>query len=316
MKKAINLSGAEINAGDYLIEYGANQILSGIDGLEYLGSWSRHSQADAVKEDIIQFIFGGPMWSSDVFDTRIPHASLKAIPMGVGCLAALDYEKAKLGRRTALVLENLKDAPVTTRDFATLDFLRERGVKKAVLGGCPAFLATYPFDSNISENHFIISDPSWWWNYSHSVKLISSIKRFKPNAKITFLWHRGIIRKTASLKLNALRVAVNTYLSYMGVRSIDGANKLDIFKTYLTGIHIGFRVHAHVFCRSNNVPSVLLCEDHRSREMVKVFQDQQNDVSDYNFRDILKELDTQRDLRSLKIELKEQTLAAIRSIVK
>jgi hypothetical protein len=309
-KKIRNYSGAIVNSGDFLIQNGADYVLSQIFSSEVITHVNRHDHVDqSFTDENINFLFGGPTWSSDVFDNELRNlASLKIIPMGVGMNAALNYKRSDPSLFTGSTLRKLKDHPLTVRDFDTLDFLHNLGLKKAILGGCPAFIKKYDASIKTNPRRVYISDPSWWWNYKKVYLLIKKLKKFDRRLDITFVWHRGIFTKFNSLKLNTFRWAFDNLLKSMGVSTIDGAFSDEMFSEYNKGMHIGFRVHAHVYCRSNNIPSFLFSEDHRSQAMLKVFNEKYTSVEgDYKIGKIFKYLESQSCYSSLKCELFEAT---------
>lgn len=149
------------------------------------------------------------------------------------------------------------------RDIYTYQILKQKGFKKVYLTGCPAWYDIELANSielqndNWSIKNICISDPADPKNYSLLPNIIQYLKRSFPNSDITLVFHRGISKALDILKSDSKELFDN--LSVMDITGRD-----DGFSVYDSAdLHIGFRVHAHIYSLSRRRKTILIEEDGR-----------------------------------------------------
>lgn len=113
-------------------------------------------------------------------------------------------------------------------------------------------------------NKICISDPAYPENFPLALRMIEIIKQSYKQANIIFLFHRGHTedqytdRKTA-IKYQQFYEKVN-----LMVKTFDISYNSEGFKLYDDcDLHVGFRVHAHIYNLSRGNQSLLVEEDGR-----------------------------------------------------
>lgn len=172
---------------------------------------------------------------------------------------------------------------LATRDWVVDTVLRNNGVNGAVMAGCPAWynleLLVKPEDDGIFQRSFgdrevrsiAVSNHGLTKNAQDHGKKLKQIeeliiflqKKF-PEAEILLTFNDGYITKYSK----NYNLSLQEWAKEHGVTCVDLSGTADKFKT-LDGIdlHIGFRVHTHIYCISKMIPSLLIEEDIRGYGM-------------------------------------------------
>lgn len=280
MKIAL-MSGAYVNAGDFLIEKRSRLLLERfLDGadLHILKRNLRYDDKIDELNDYDLIIFGGgPGYQRNIYPQSIPFISdfgmlyTPVVLLGWGWkgrnLTGKHLYKLSFTEETKAFLKfiELGDAPFGCRDWYTMRFLKNQGFNHTVMTGCPAW-----YDLNYIEhlkiNHiwksentspFIcISDPAYELNIPVMKFLVMHLRKKYPDATIQMVFHRGLEKREALLQQDFLEKYNVTYVDISG--SSEGFNKYNACH-----LHIGFRVHAHIYNLSRGNISVLLNEDAR-----------------------------------------------------
>lgn len=149
------------------------------------------------------------------------------------------------------------------RDLLTYNVLKNEGFKNIFLTGCPAWYSVEHVNINKicdeEYNIITISDPGNKEYYNIVNDLIDYIGENFPKTKIKFVFHRGIIADNKKyIKLFYKRVIEK------GIELVNIENSAEGFKVYNNSdLHIGFRVHAHIYNLSIRHKSILIEEDGR-----------------------------------------------------
>ena len=172
-----------------------------------------------------------------------------------------------------LMLIHKKGGVFTCRDFLSETILRNIGLSRVKTIGCTAWY-DYDFidELKVLNNRqgikkIVISDQgvtknpdSWEWKYTQLIGLVTYIRNKFPCAELLFTFNGGIETKYSS-KYNS-RIANS--LSDMNIKYLDISGDCEGFANYNdANLHIGYRVHSHIYCMSRRIPSVLLEEDAR-----------------------------------------------------
>lgn len=280
MKIAL-MSGAYVNAGDFLIEQRCKKLLeSNITNAEVDILKRNVSYDDKIEElnsyDLIVF-GGGPGYQKNMYPERMPFVSnLQEIKtpitiMGWGWKGRTNMENDLYGTNLSNqmldflnYIEN-QDSLLGCRDWYTLRFLKNQGLKNLTMTGCPAWydlenIATLKKPEHVLEKenlNICISDAAFDSNKVLMKSLISFIREKYPTARIQMIFHRGITKGDNGVIQDEF---VKKYA--MEYKEITGG--ADGFKVYDDcDLHIGFRVHAHIYNLSRGNVSILLNEDAR-----------------------------------------------------
>ncbi|WP_156498219.1 polysaccharide pyruvyl transferase family protein, partial [Oleiphilus sp. HI0043] len=178
------------------------------------------------------------------------------------------------------------DLPVSVRDYHTLNVLSTSGVRCGLMTGCPAtYDLEYVGSSSLEQEEIcrVAFSLGVAFLYSKSLKkqmesAILSTKALFPNAKFEVVFHHGTTEsflKTPSAKKEHLigHQKFITWLQEKGVDYVDISGSAENLIEYYSqcDLHIGYRVHAHIFMNSISKPSVLVAEDGRGKALRDVF---------------------------------------------
>lgn len=296
------LTGGKNNAGDFLIKYRARELFRAFRAdrtIVDVDAWIPfdRAQLQEVNRSKALILMGGPALQrhmrpgiypmvNDLRDIRVP-----IIAMGIGwkslsgCWAST--HKYRLSRDTIALLEVIEASEYSSsvRDYHTLNVLRSHGFDHYDMTGCPALYSLDHVDR-------LSLDPV-------------SVRRIGFSMGVSFISHRGIERQTKEI-ISSLRTVFSKaeltvafhhsvgpeYLATHGARKgfwrahqqmlgwldsegvpyVDiagGASKLIDFYGG-KDLHVGYRVHAHIFMNSISRPSVLINEDGRGKALKDV----------------------------------------------
>jgi hypothetical protein len=283
MKIAL-MSGAYVNAGDFLIENRCRDLLkTNIPGAQ-VDVLKRNIAYDNQVEmlnsyDLIVF-GGGPGFQKKIYPDKMPFVSdLKSIQTpiailgwgwkGRNCVETSVYRKRQFTPRMldfiTQISENSKNF-ISCRDWYTVQMLKGQGFHHTVMTGCPAWydmkrISTLSFQdkglfSKPSPN-IMISDAAFPNHVKYMRELLEVIRDVFPSANIKILLHRGITKYNEWLELEPERMKFQYEVEDIS-GSQEGFQKYDE-----CDLHIGFRVHAHIYNLSMGNASILINEDAR-----------------------------------------------------
>ena len=146
--------------------------------------------------------------------------------------------------------------------------LKGKGLN-ASMHGCPAWYDLEYIDKiklkqigDISK--ICISDPADVKNSRVAVSVIEYLRRKYPNAEIKYILHRGAWKKSDGAYGERRRKGIESVLKSEGIEWIDISGGYKGFEVYdLCDLHVGFRVHAHIYNLSHRNRSILIEEDGR-----------------------------------------------------
>lgn len=280
MKIAL-MSGAYVNAGDFLIEQRSRRILEKNIAHAEVQIYKRNIPYDNQieelnKSDVIVF-GGGPGFQNEIYPTKMPFVSdlhkLKTpiAIMGWGwkgkSIFEKDIYKMSLNEKMKDFLKYAEEVgiPLGCRDWYTVRFLKNQGFEKTVMTGCPAWydlehienLHSNKENMKKSNLNICISDAAFRFNKMHMKPVVTFIRKKFPDARIQLIFHRGITKEDKYL-------IEQNFLKEYNLEYQDISGSVDGFKVYEScDLHIGFRVHAHIYNLSRGNISILLNEDAR-----------------------------------------------------
>lgn len=279
------LSGAYKNAGDFLIEqrsidllryvlhnaeiyiYKRNQIIENIDNINL---------CDSV------VIGGGPLYQPELNgymplefimkEVKSPIMIMGAGWKGIGTGYNFIY-KYKFSDITMKFLQHIDKYGygLGCRDIYTMRTLLKDNLKNVYMTGCPAWYnlkKINQFDLNNNSwniKKIVVSDPANLDNLGELIILLKYLKDKFSKAKITCLFHRGINSdKYTPDNMSKDLQGISEKIRLMKVDVKDISYGVDGFNIYNDcDLHIGFRVHVHIYNLSIRNRSILIEEDGR-----------------------------------------------------
>ena len=151
------------------------------------------------------------------------------------------------------------------RDWYTCRVLKNEGFNNYTMTGCPAWYDVEKIDTlslNLKtkltelgkDNLICISDNANPKNNEAFIETVKCISDLYPDTKIQVIYHRGKKEDTSEI--------VQKISDKIEICDISGS--VDGFSMYNEcDLHIGFRVHAHIYNLSQGNVSILLNEDTR-----------------------------------------------------
>ena len=296
------LTGGKNNAGDHLIKHRAKSLLHWLKpevGLIDFDGWKplADSQLDIINESKACLLTGGPalhrQMHPSVYALRenLDEIYAPIITMGVGwhCSKGTweDTHTYTFTPKSLSLLEKIESSGYlsSVRDYHTLNALHRNGFKNFVMTGCPALYSKPHISSNYEHPASInrigfslgVSLKTSKSMFLQMQKTLEVIKERFRQAEVTVVFHHSpsIEYLNAHGADKKLYSALNNYKKWLEINNysyvdISGsAEKLISFYSDMD-LHIGYRVHAHIFMNSINKPSVLLNEDGRGKALEKV----------------------------------------------
>lgn len=280
------LSGADKNAGDFLIVDRARKLLKAMlpscNLIEFKRNKSLSSRLESVNECDVVVFAGGPGYMPDMYPNRIPLVgNLEDIKPPMFALGMGAYSRSshlggyQFSEKSMQLLERIEHDGfgLGCRDNLTVDALRSAGFRDTVMTGCPAWynLETVSIQTvskhhdGMHFDHVAISDPALPENIPVACSLVRFVEKELSPKKISFVFHRGWNADSySSGKVARCQSNLKTWLERRGVECVDISYSDQGFAFYDScDIHIGFRVHAHIYNLSMRQPSFLIEEDGR-----------------------------------------------------
>lgn len=313
------LTGSKNNAGDYLIKYRAKQLFSKIRPdreILDLDAWKAIDSGALAKinESKALILMGGPSLhkrmypgiyrlTSNLNDIKAPITT-----MGIGWQSAKgrwkDTYRYPLTATTISLLDRIRSdgLPASVRDYHTLNALRFHGYDDFLMTGCPAY-----YDLSCLNQEFRFPDKLRKVAFSLGVSFINSasmerqmkeqvlsLKQRFNTIEFEVVFHHSLDRKTYSKVYDKRRhnIRHNKFADWLSSRQIDfvdisgsAENLIDYYGG--VDLHVGYRVHAHIFMNSIKKPSLLISEDGRAKGAHSIingmFVDGYHDVKDSLF---------------------------------
>jgi len=291
------LTGSKNNAGDYLIKFRAKQLFAelrpdreiiDINGWETLSP----SNLAIINESKALILMGGPALVEDMVPRVygladvIDKIKVPVVMMGTGWKSQKgnweDTYAYKLNNETAELVKKVNDSGYlsSVRDYHTLNALRFNECENVLMTGCPAY-----YDQKHINTEFI-PKPVNKVAFSSGVSFIESPSMFKlmkesvlacckmfSDKEFEVVFHHSLDREKFS---NAYKSASNhvqkhnefaDWLESKNIKYKDISGSAENLMNYYSEVdlHIGYRVHAHIFMNSIAKKSILISEDGRAK---------------------------------------------------
>ncbi|MBX3193981.1 MAG: polysaccharide pyruvyl transferase family protein [Microbacteriaceae bacterium] len=274
----VTVRGAYGNAGDHLIGRRAHALLARHvdDDIQTVDrraitdeSYELMNRARAV------LLTGGPAYQRQlhpgIYPLDLDRIRVPVVPYGLGWKARTDATPASF-EFTSESLEFVRrihsDPRIqsSARCYQTVDLLEHNGVDNVLMTGCPVWYdedrlaEDYVFPERI--HRLVISLPAK--PRGDTVALARHLAKRFPNAERFVSYQSGF--RAASRVVTAKRWAERVAVARHGFRPVDFAGDADAMIDFMSGVdlHVGYRVHSHLFSLSRRITSVLFAEDSRA----------------------------------------------------
>lgn len=285
----VTLCGAYRNAGDHLIGARARALLRTyidpdivtIDRKQITPDhYALFNRAKAV------ILCGGPAYQREIYPKIYPiereRITAPIIPFGLGWKSPVGTQpatfqfKPEATKFVSDVHANITQS--SARDPLTVEMLAGQGIDNVLMTGCPAWYdlehLNKPYVYNGEPKVIVLSMPAKLQPGTYELMLWLT-KRF-PKATRILTFHHGIVPAKNRTGLQRARSFVKFSAAALmrgwKVNSLAGSlSKLEHLYGN-TGLHVGYRVHAHLFCLSRRISSILVNEDSRGVGQVKALR--------------------------------------------
>ncbi len=297
------LTGAKNNAGDYLIKYRAKHLFSALRSdrqIIDMDGWNALSDNDleTVNQAKALILMGGPALQSKMYPGIYPlrenleDIKVPIVTMAIGWKSrsgtASATENYPLSGQTLKLLQRVDESGYlsSVRDYDTQKTLKYHGFNHFEMTGCSALY---------SLDHIGVSPDrkcdikrvsfSLGVNFFKNEKLekinknlILSLQSVFPQAEFKVVFHHSTDpdfysqTHNPNIKLVKAQLDLIDWLNDHNIDHIDisgsANNLIDHYSS--CDLHVGYRVHAHIFMSSINQRSILIAEDGRGTALQKV----------------------------------------------
>jgi len=296
------LTGSKNNAGDYLIKQRAKSLLTAYRPdreLVDMDGWKplTDEQLNVVNSSAALLLTGGPAVNTRmrpvVYALRenLDDIGVPITTFGVGWRSP-DGRWSRTNRfgfneASKQLLQRIEGSGLqaSVRDFHTQNVLHHSGLTRVLMTGCPALYsvdhlgrqldvpATIERVSISLGVHFVRSRTL----EEQSRELVRAVQDAFPEAQVNVAFHHSLDERYAAAygKTTPVYKAQRRFLAWLeeqGVGHVDLSGSADRLVHHYgdTDVHVGYRVHAHIYMTSIRKPSLLLAEDGRGMALKDV----------------------------------------------
>lgn len=297
------VTGSKNNAGDYLIKKRALELFSEFrpeKRIVDINAWESISDDDLAKINASDalILLGGPSLQKsmypDIYKLRenLSDITVPITTMGVGWKSIsgdwIDTYDYPFTDSTRILLDRISQdgLPISVRDYHSMNVLAHKGYKNILMTGCPAYY---------SPGHFKV-DPAKTVNpkkvaFSLGVSFIHSpsmervmkdnilvLKEHFSDSEFEVVFHHGLdpvnyLSSPGSDGFHNLQhIKFSQWLKDNDIAFVDISGSAEKLMSYYMNVdvHVGYRVHAHIFMNSISKHSILIAEDGRAKAIPKV----------------------------------------------
>ena len=276
------------NMGDFLIYERTKALLREHKGLEdYLELHSRREPLDSHLEEVnatkAVIICGGPgtVWNmyprtyplaSNLDDIKVPIVIMGSGWYGVpGDDATLQQYGFNASTRGLFERIHRQGSTIGARDYLTERALQNNGITNVTMTGCPSWYDLEHLDDEFEPPAAIktvaFTPPARRIYQEQSVQVMKALRRLFPEARLVCSFHRGIEEDEQTPQQDALWMGqLAQSADDLGYEVVDTSYGLENVGLYEEcDLHIGYRVHGHIYFLAKRKPSFLIHEDGRGR---------------------------------------------------
>ena len=291
------LTGSKNNAGDYLIKYRAKQLFSDlrpdrkiidINGWEQLNS----EKLAIINQSKALILMGGPALIENMvpkvyaLTKNLEDIKVPIIMMGIGWKSKKGNWEGTynypLNMKTSSLLKKIDNSGYlsSVRDYHTLNAIRFNGFNNFLMTGCPAYYDKDFINKDLQFkeiNKVAFSLGVAFVESSSMEKLmkenILACKDKFTDKEFEVVFHHSLDTKkfTNAYKSSSGHVIKHnefaSWLTKNDIKYVDISGSAENLMNYYSNVdlHIGYRVHAHIFMNSNAKQSILISEDGRAK---------------------------------------------------
>lgn len=280
------LSGAYKNAGDFLIVKRCKELLKYVYPECEIAEYERRKPLEEHLKEInasdVLVMAGGPAYVEKLYpnimpltrnldDIKVPIFAMAMGWNGVDNFPNTIYHYA-LSQETCKLLQRISadGYQLGCRDWYSKNVLKSNGIENSVMTGCAAWYnLPYVREKEIRGNYEIqrigVSEPARTQNYGAYLELLKYLQKKFPKAEIMPVFHRGVgADQYTSDKQGKMLKQLSEKIKQLGMEIKDISYSADGFSIYDScDLHIGYRVHAHIYNLSCRHKSILVEEDSR-----------------------------------------------------
>ncbi|MFZ6050876.1 polysaccharide pyruvyl transferase family protein [Halocola ammonii] len=276
------LHGAKKNVGDFLIRDRSEKLIRHVRPdreLKAFPSWKPLDEhLETINEAEAIIVMGGPGVSQSSYPEVYPFVdNLDRIKppiylMGVGSYMYPFTSKAirtfKFSSRTRLFLEKCKG--ISVRDVFTKNLITSKGIHNVVMTGCPVWHNLEFTEKGVQKpeeiKSILFSFPQKHYFHEQAFKLASSLKAEFPHARLIAGFNRGLKADKYTSSKDAARFSkAAKKLEGIGYEVVNHAYDLQSLEDQkICDLHVGYRLHSHIYFASMRKPSFVIAEDSRS----------------------------------------------------
>ena len=282
------MSGALKNAGDFLIVKRCRELMEYVYKDAELAYFDRYASMEPYLEEINQMdamVFcGGPAYLPRLYPDVFPlvkdldRICIPMFALGLGWFGrdvsgheVYHYKFTDVAKQFLKRIESDTKA-LGCRDWHSVNVLRNNGIYSGKMTGCPAWYHL-EFVERLSFSHanpyhvkkICISDPASEGALEKLLDIVAYVRQVFSGAELKVVFHRGIKEDayTSAKRAELTRKAVSECAA-LSAECVDisyGEEGLSIYDD--CDLHLGFRVHAHIYNLSRRNISILIEEDAR-----------------------------------------------------
>ncbi|SIR77935.1 Polysaccharide pyruvyl transferase [Aquipseudomonas alcaligenes] len=297
------LTGSKNNAGDFLIKYRAKKLFAALRPDREIVDLDAWKPFDAATLELVNnakalILMGGPALQAHMYPgiyaltPNLDDIKVPVTTMGIGWKSisgnwqdSYDYP---LSVSALKLLEKAAGSglPLSVRDFHTHNALAFKGFDNVLMTGCPAY-----YDLDFIGKEFKLPEKLHKVAFSLGVSFIESasmeremksqilrLKEYFKDSEFEVVFHHGLNPDVflqshgAKKEHNQKHNQFAQWLASEKIAYTDISGSAENLVEYYSGVdlHIGYRVHAHIFMNSISKMSVLIAEDGRGKATEKV----------------------------------------------
>ena len=291
------LTGSKNNAGDFLIKYRAKQLFKELRPDREIIDFNAWEKFDSEKLDTVNkskalILLGGPSlqrrmrpdiykMTENLDDIKVP-----IVTMGIGWKSLPgDWENTynyPLSEESIALLDRVNNSGFlsSVRDYHTLNSLRFKGFENVLMTGCPAYYDLNYIGKDLPNpgNNKIAFSLGVSFIDSQSMEkimkdnILECKKQFQDKI-FEVVFHHSLDKRHflsthgSSRKHNESHRAFAKWLDKQSISYVDISGSAENLMNYYENVdlHIGYRVHAHLFMNSISKFSILMSEDGRAK---------------------------------------------------
>ncbi len=283
IKNYVLMSGQIKNVGDFIITDRAIKLFEKFIGKNYIiilrDKPLSNEEIVICNNSLGVIILGGRGFRKNMFPETYPFILnlSKKIPiftlgsggrLKTGSLNEINNNKFSVSTMKVLKKhQNNNKYGYGVRDYITFETAKKNGIK-TIMTGCPVWYNLDKINHQLESKkieHIVFTPPQDPIYEQQCILIMDFIKKQFPKTKVDVCFHRGIEDIDDSTKADMNKnVNIKNHGIKLGWNCIDVSGALSKIKFYDdSDLHIGYRVHGHIYFLSNRKKSFLINEDSR-----------------------------------------------------